>query len=273
MRLIVSVFLTCALALPALAQDRAQTLADIRQDMSVLYVEIQKLKRELSTAGGATAAQPSGTMLDRVNTIEAELQRLTGKTEELEYRINQVVEDGTNRIGDLEFRLVELEGGDLSKLGETTTLGGVDPGPAPAPAQPVGDGGDGVQMAVGEEADYRRASEALAAGDFRGAADQFAAYVQTYPGSPLEAEAQLRRGEALEGAGEVKAAAQAYLDSYSGNPGSDVAATALFKLGRALDALGQTEAACQMFAQVPVRYPGADEVAQAQTARQALNCP
>ncbi|WP_238368727.1 tol-pal system protein YbgF [Mesobacterium pallidum] len=273
MRLIASIVLACALALPALAQDRTQTLADVRQDLSVLYVEIQQLKRELSTTGGASTGAGTGSMLDRVNAIEAELSRLTGKTEELEYRINQVVTDGTNRIGDLEFRLVELEGGDLSKLGETTTLGGVQPGPAPAAAQPVDNGGDGVQMAVGEEADYRRASEALASGDFRGAADQFAAYVQTYPGSPLEAEAQLRRGEALEGAGEMKAAAQAYLDSYSGNPGSDVASTALYKLGRALDALGQREAACQMFGQVEVRYPGSEEVAQAQSARQTLSCP
>jgi len=34
------------------------------------------------------------------------LTRLNSKAEELENRINRVVTDGTNRIGDLEFRLV-----------------------------------------------------------------------------------------------------------------------------------------------------------------------
>jgi hypothetical protein len=33
------------LAGPALAQDRTQTLADIRQELSVLYVELQRLGR------------------------------------------------------------------------------------------------------------------------------------------------------------------------------------------------------------------------------------
>ena len=37
-------------ARPVAAQSD-QTLADIRQELSVLYVEIQKLKRELSTTG------------------------------------------------------------------------------------------------------------------------------------------------------------------------------------------------------------------------------
>jgi hypothetical protein len=64
-----------------------------------------------------------------VNSIEAELSRLTARTEELSNRIDRIVADGTNRIGDLEFRLVELEGGDVSRLGETSTLGG---GAAPA---------------------------------------------------------------------------------------------------------------------------------------------
>ena len=39
------------------AQNRDETLADIRQEMSVLYVELQKLKRELSTTGGVSDTQ------------------------------------------------------------------------------------------------------------------------------------------------------------------------------------------------------------------------
>ena len=53
------------------AQDRAQTLADIRQELTVLYVEMQRLKGELNTTGGASAPSGGGSMLDRVNAIEA----------------------------------------------------------------------------------------------------------------------------------------------------------------------------------------------------------
>lgn len=111
------------LPLPLAAQDQ-QTLADIRQELTVLHVEIQRLKRELSTTGTPSAAVTGNSVLDRVGAIETELERLTLQTEELGHRIDRIVSDGTNRIGDLEFRLVELEGGDLGALGETTTLGG-----------------------------------------------------------------------------------------------------------------------------------------------------
>ncbi|MCB1330495.1 MAG: tol-pal system protein, partial [Maritimibacter sp.] len=84
------------------AQDRAQTLADIRQELTVLYVELQRLGTELNTTGGAGAPAVAGTMLDRVNALEAEIVRLTDKIEELEFRIESLVSDGTNRVGDLE---------------------------------------------------------------------------------------------------------------------------------------------------------------------------
>ena len=51
-----------ALAGAAQAQNRDETLADIRQEMSVLYVELQKLKRELSTTGGVNDAQVGGSV-------------------------------------------------------------------------------------------------------------------------------------------------------------------------------------------------------------------
>ena len=101
------VMATCfALAAPvtgALAQEQDQTLADIRQELSVLYVDLQRLKRELSTTGAPSGAA-GGTILQRVNAIEGQMQRLTAKTEELEFRINRIATDGGNRVGDLEFR-------------------------------------------------------------------------------------------------------------------------------------------------------------------------
>ncbi|MDF1729437.1 MAG: hypothetical protein P1U53_16975, partial [Sulfitobacter sp.] len=122
--LVGALFGTSVLVSPAFAQDQ-QTLADIRQELTVLHVDIQRLKRELSTTGGVNSSvAASSSVLDRVGAIEAGLQRLTAQTEQLEYRINRIVADGTNRIGDLEFRLVELEGGDIGALGETSTLGG-----------------------------------------------------------------------------------------------------------------------------------------------------
>lgn len=255
----------------AFAQDD-QTLADIRQELSVLFVEVQRLKRELSTTGGASTNLGGAGALDRLNAIETELQRLTGKTEQLEFRIDSVVRDGTNRVGDLEFRLCELEAAcDIANLGDTPTLGG---GAAPQTgtvAPPVSEQ-PGTQLVAQEKADFERAQGALASGDFRAAADQFATFNTTYPGGPLSVEADLRRGEALEGLGDVREGARAYLSAFSQNQQGNHAPEALFRLGAALGRLGQTQEACVTLAEVGVRFPSAPAVSDAQAAMQNIGC-
>ena len=210
-------------AAPAAAQDRKQTLADIRQELTVLYVEVQKLKRELSTTGTPQVNTAGNSVLERVAAMEHELQRLTADTERLQNHVDRIVADGTNRIGDLEFRLVELEGGDVSKLGETTTLGG---GAAVAAAT-VPEAPASSELAVGEEADFKAAKAALAGGDNAKAAQLLAAFSGNYPGSPLAAEAELARGKALEGLGDTRESARAYLASFSADTQGPAAPEAL----------------------------------------------
>lgn len=265
-----AIAVVCALASPLAAQD-SETLADIRQQLTVLAVELQKLKQEQNTTGTAGTLVLSGSALEQVTAIESELMRLTAKTEQLENRINRIVADGTNRVGDLEFRLVELEGGDVSTLGETSTLGGGD---APAVAAPETDTptDTGPQLAVAEQADFERAQEALADGDFQSAAELFAAFNATYPGGPLSAAAELGRGEALNGLGDTREAARAYLSAFSADQRGETAPVALFKLGQALGVLGQKNEACVTLGEVGVRYPGSAMVAEATAAQQALAC-
>ena len=107
------------------AQDNNKTLADVRQDLNILYVEVLKLRRELSTTQTSSMISSNeASVLERLDGMEQELRRLTSETENLEFRVNNIVRDGTNRVRDLEYRLVELEGGDLSKIDYATTLGG-----------------------------------------------------------------------------------------------------------------------------------------------------
>lgn len=276
---VMALALGLGLALPqaAPAQD-SQTLADIRQEMSVLFVEVQRLRRELSTTGAPGVTIPGGSVLDRVGLMESELQRLTRKTEELEFRINAIVSDGTTRLGDLEFRLCELEPGcDIGKLGQTTTLGG---GTAPAttgqiasPIQPAeAQTAPTAELAIGERADFDRAAAALASGDFRSAADLFAAFNETYPGGPLSAEADMNRGKALAQLDDVRGAARAYLSAFTTDQTGPQAPEALFLLGEALGRLGQTQEACTTLQEVGLRFPQSSSVAAAQEARARLGC-
>ena len=263
----------------AQAQDRDQTLADIRQELSVLFVEIKQLKRELSTTGGVSTQSVGGSTIDRVNAIEEEMIRLTALTEQLQFRIARVVSDGTNQIGDLEFRLCELEAEcDIAALGQGTTLGGVEPTTpsvaTPEPqTEPSSSDGEGVQLAMVEQDDFDSAVAALDQGDFAGASTQFEAFLNAYPGSPLTTDARILRGAALEGAGENTQAARTYLDAFSADPNGAKAPEVLFLLGRSLGRSGQVVEACVTLSNVSVRFPVCLAAADAEAERARLSCP
>lgn len=275
----------CALiAGPSLAQDNTQTLADIRQELSVLYVEIQRLRGELNTTGGASGSGASGSTIDRVNAIEAEVTRLTSLTERLQINVDSVVRDGTNRIGDLEFRLCELEPAcDISSLGETPSLGGVTPttngGTAPAAtgggavvATPLPTTSAPSGLAVAEQADFDRGNAAFDAGNYADASVAFQTFVDTYPGSPLSADANYLRGEAEANQGRWNPAARAFLAAFSSAPDGPRAPGALTSLGVSLAQIGQPEEACLTLSEVAVRFPGTASVAEAQSEMGRLGC-
>ncbi|MEZ5778969.1 MAG: tol-pal system protein YbgF [Paracoccaceae bacterium] len=270
-----SLALVAVLAAPAAAQSRSETLADVRAQLSQLAAQLQALKAELQ-GGGAALQQAGGpSALDRMNAMEAELSRLTSATEAVQNQVNRVVADGTNRIGDLEFRLCELEEGcDPANLPITATLGGGGGAVAPVPniLPQTGTATGGPELAVSEQTDFDRAKAALDSGDFRGAADQFAAFTQTYTGGPLTGEAEFLRGEALNQLGETSNAARAYLNAFSGAPNGPRAPAALLKLGASLGVLGQTQEACVTLGEVGVRFPTAPEAVEAGTAMRALGC-
>lgn len=270
-----SVLAFVAMTLPSVGGAQSdETLADIRQELSILYVELQRLNRELSTTGASGDVTVGGSALDRIGAIEAELQRLTAKTEQLEFRIDRVVRDGTNRVGDLEFRLCELEADcDIANLEPGSTLGGVAPttntgtDATPAPTQD-----DGPELAVGEKSDFEVAEAALTAGNYVDAAVKFEAFQAAYPGSPLSDRAGLLRGEALEKSGDLKQAGRAYLDLFSANETGPEAAQALFRVGNILGQLGQVDQACVTLGEVSVRFPQDPAAGQAQATMSQLGC-
>jgi tol-pal system protein YbgF len=259
-----------------MAQDKAQTLADIKAELSVLMADFNALKAELVQTGAASSGAAGGDALQRLDAIEAQLMQLTSKTEQVELKLSRVVSDGTNRIGDIEFRLCEAtEGCDIATIGTTEPLGG-DTVAVVAPADPAtpdsGTDTAAPEMAMAEQADFDRAKGVLASGDFQAAADLFATYAQSYPGGPLTQEAHFQRGEALTQLGDTANASRAYLEAYSGKPDGSFAAESLLKLGQGLGALGQVPDACLTLAEVGSRFAGTIHASNAQVSMTGLGC-
>lgn len=261
--------LALGVIVPVMAQ--SDTLGDVMSDLSLVYAEIETLKRELQPSEDHNPTDLSGTVLDRVVVIEGELQRLTAKVENLEHMVQIVARDGASRIGDLEWRICELDPNcDTSTLGQASVLGGarlpVTPSIPLTETIPV-------QLAAQEENDFEMAMAALEQNAFSKAADLFASYRKTYPGGPLDPPALVGEGRAFDGLGDTREAARRYLQAFSDYPNDKVAPEALWRLGDALAGLGSKDEACVTLSEVKTRYPDDKVVPDAEASRGRLNCP
>jgi tol-pal system protein YbgF len=269
-----ALLVACVLALagPAFAQD-GRTLADVKAELTVLNGQIQQLRDELvrtGAAGGLPAEAASG--LERLDQLEAELRFLTDRVEVLTNDVIRITEDASNRVGDIEFRLTELEGGDASVKPPVVELGGGVTRPRPRPVAPAAAEAGGGSLAVAEQSDFDAAVAAAGAGDNQKAADLFGAFVQTYPDGPLTADAQFRRGQAFEALGQWKAAGRSYLDVFHADPQGAMAPKALYRLAISLSQDRNQPMACLTLAQIDSRYPGSELAGEVAAQRQALAC-
>lgn len=258
------------------AASKGQSVAEIRAELEVLNGQVQQLRDELvqRSAARGLPADPA-TALTRLDQLEAELRRLTDRVDVLTNDLDRIIQDASNRVGDIEFRLTELEGGDTSLVGQPEPLGGglTRPKPRPIPVTPGGADDGGPELAVSERADFDAAVAAAEAGDHRKAADLFGTFAATYPGGPLSSDAQFRRGESLAALGDWSGAARSYLDTFSGAPTAPVAPKALLRLGESLDKLGKRQDACLTLNEVGIRYPGSDVAADVAARQREFACP
>jgi len=242
---------------------------DLRYRLSVIDAELADIRGRLGDApaasrgsGGATGADP-GLML-RLDRMQAEIRQLTGKIEQMFFEQRGVAEDAARRFGDIEFRLTELEGGDVSIL---------------TPVQPLGGGGApvvlaGPEVSISERGDLDRGIEDIRQGRFDQGEDRLRGFITTYPGSPLAGEALYWLGESQFVRGAFQNAALSYLNGFNSNPASASAPKNLYRLGVTLGRLGQLDEACLTLREVQKKFPTgpADILNAADTESRTLKC-
>ncbi|MGY6549014.1 MAG: tetratricopeptide repeat protein [Roseinatronobacter sp.] len=258
-----------ALALACTAPVRAESVAEIRSELNALSAVVADLARELSS--GAAASQPGfdGSLIDRVEAIRLELARLTGRSEELEFRIRRVIDEASNRLGDLEFRLTELEGGDPTAL-PNRPLGGEAPLAGLPSDQPPG--GEAPHMAAGERAAFDAARALVDAGDLESAVLALDEFLALFPGSPLGPDASVLLAQTHRARGSETDAARTFLNLYLSDTDGATAPRALLALGDSLGRLGQIEEACIMFDELRDRFPFSPEAGESESLRSTLAC-
>ena len=243
----------------------ADSLADMRQDLADLVYETKRLRLEL-TATQVGDVPNDGALLDRTAAIENELQRLTGQTEELAYRISAIVRDATQRIALLEARICAMEPGcEVTQLGATLPLGS--------------DRDSGLDLVlpdeiltISEQAEFDAANEMLMSGDTRSAAQMFNEFVKAFPIGPLTQRAHLFLGHAYMDSSEFRLAARAYLEAYSMDEANEVAPFALYHLALSFHRMGNEKEGCLTLSEVQFRYAELEIAADAKLAEVELSC-
>ncbi|MEM8752490.1 MAG: tol-pal system protein YbgF [Pseudomonadota bacterium] len=273
-----STIAAAALAAACLAGGASAQGVD-RYQFLQLEKEVEALNDEV---GRLRAALGSGDLNRRLDALEDEISRLTGQVERLEFGQRRLADEAKRRMDDLEYRIIELEGGDPSVLFENQEEDA--PSPLLAPAEPRDQASNApqggtlgvIETARPVEGDERAAFDAARAavegGDPQGAA-LMSRFIEDRPDSPLAGDAHYWLGEAYFRNGEYQRAAAAFLDGATLHPAAPRSPESLLRLGVSLSLLGQSDVACSTLREVAQRYPSAQEViAAAETEAQRSGC-
>ena len=273
-RALAAAFLVPVLAAPALAQDaaRIERLERAVRDLQGVVYSVEgnrpaQPRAPIGQTGQGGAGPDAGTVV-RMAELEEEVARLTGRIEELTFRlaeqqrqldtVMQVLSgpvDGASAEAGAEGGAAP-SGDGMSLAEQAARLSGPDGPrdlsagePASAPAQ------QRVELPADADDAYELAYEALLAGDYDRAEAAFEAFVEVFPDAVQTPEAKYLLGEIYLATGAYAEAATLFLDHVRTYPDDARAPEAYLKLGTAFARLDRTEEACKVFAAGTAKFP------------------
>jgi len=248
------------------SQDR--TLSDIRAELPTLFGEIKSLELELRTSKIENLII-KGEHLDRINSIEKELISIISQVENLQYRIERIVRDGTNHISDIRFRLCDIEFDcNIENFSQGNTLG--------KPEVRLKETSINPEIFKGVTALERNElyliETLLRAGNSTGVVEQLEVFLDTYTNGKIRMEIMFLLGKALMVKEQWSKAAKTYLDIYSSFSKVPRTGEALYFLSVSFVELNQFERACLMLTELRIEYPDSDFADDASQKAMELNC-
>jgi tol-pal system protein YbgF len=237
-------------------------LADLETQLRALSSQmsdmVQRLDRLEQRSGAVSPSQqPRGAETDYANTLP---DRLDG----------QPAEQGTGfSVGGNQPSAGGFDAAIVPEQSNSNANGGLsgyfDPGSQDVGKAPSA-AGQPIQTAARSSPEahslYQKAYDALVQRNYRGAAEDFQQFVQTFPADPLAGPAHYWLGEAAFINGQYRQAADNFLKSSTNYPQNEKAAESLLKLGISLKRLGESNAACSSFAELSRRFPSATPILQ-----------
>ncbi len=236
----------------------------LRLELSLLSSQIEDLRSSLlSPEVRSLSPSDAGIAILRLDALEAKLRATVGRVEAIEFHLQILSRDATNRISEFNSRLLQLES-EQPRLENSDKAGGLSSVPSIKREKFSSD----------ETLFFDKALLAFNRGDFITSVDEFEEFIELYPFSMNIAEAQYWLAQSIFKLENFKQAAKAYLESFSLAPSGNFASKSLLGLAISLGELGQVEQACLTLRELRLRYEAEmDEIrAEIFQAEEQLKC-
>lgn len=267
---------------PLYAADWQQDVNDLRKQVSSLYQKLYNADENPQNGQNGGNAQ----MLDKIDEYGAELNRISGRLDDLDKKISQYSEDldKFNRRTDMRLKVLEGIKGVQSapETADTQTTAAQQQQTADAPVnitpaaavQTAAPAAGTVINANKPEDMYASAMQAFNNGLYDEAELGFEDIIKQFPKHALAGNSQYWLGEIYAKQGNLNKAKAAFKDGYEKYKNGNKAAASLYRLGTTLAAQKNTKGACVVFMSFPAEFPkaGADLTRKVSAEAKKLGC-
>jgi tol-pal system protein YbgF len=259
--------LTAVMSLQSASAQDAETadqLNRLERDVRFLQRQIYRGSssdpRPSAPASGAYHAELSV----EISELREEMRTLHGKIEKLQHKNAQLKQQQERVVGDMEFRIKELEDA-IASMQRATVTAAVDEDKKRTPEENThalesgtsADTVDATEEKITKDSDshYNRAFELLNQKDYAKAAASFNGFLRAFPNDPLVPNAYYWLGESYYARGDYVRAANGFRRGYESDKDGQKAPDNLLKLGLSLANVKRKEEACVILGKVVESYP------------------
>jgi tol-pal system protein YbgF len=278
------VLLLLAVMVCAIQTARAESSTShfVHDDATVMNdTPIILAQTEPSQAASRSDARAMVQLMNQLDSLNVELNKLRGKVEELNNSVLNAEKRQKDMYLDLDTRLRRIEKSNtdvITEVGKSTDAmsdlrGRIEKleQAAAAGASPASAAANGTAPATGGGSDandvvtraYEAAMARYRAGEYQDAIQAFQAIVEQYPGHPLAANALYWTGDSFYQLRAYRSAIDAQKKLIATYPNSRKTADAMLNMGSALVGLGEIDGARQTWERLIATYPGSRAAANA----------
>ena len=230
-------------------------LEALRLELSLLSSQVEELREALlSPDVRSLPSTDTGIALLRLDALEATLRSTVGRLEALEYNLQILERDATNRINKFTLQIEEFDSDSSTPAKENNVHNKTRDNDDKTNNLPV-EVGDKTQEDSSETDALTTALANYNLEEFGQAIDKFVLFKQFYPESVKRIKASFYLAKSYYAVSKFDEAAKEFLEVFSFRPSGEFAFEALIGLANSLKQLGEEEQSCLTLEEIKSRFP------------------